>query len=135
MSSNPLRLDPQFIVRPLPLSQFRHICIAFTYFKLLSSQWPPQFKNFVWVANSLLIRPPAVRDGGVVNNVSSRNGKYTDLCQYPLTVPEGMLIQFICCPRDSDHFSSIPNSLQSSKKTLKWGLTLTKLQQKHIRYH
>ena len=33
----------------------------------------------------------------IAANAISRNGKYTDLCQYSLTVSEGELFQFICC--------------------------------------
>ena len=41
---------------------------------------------------------------------NSKSGKYTDLCQYPLTVPGGIIFHFVCCQPDCDHFSSMPNS-------------------------
>ena len=43
-------------------------------------------------------------------NARSRNGKYTDLCQYFLTVSEGRLFRFTCCSNERDHFSSTQNS-------------------------
>ena len=49
--------------------------------------------------------------GFISANVISRNCKDTNPCQYSLTFSEGILLQFICCPHDSDNFSSIPNSL------------------------
>ena len=51
------------------------------------------------------------KQGFILANAISRNGKYSDLCHYTLTVSEEMLLQFVCCPHDCDHFSSIPKSL------------------------
>ena len=61
---------------------------------------------------------------GVGHNVSSflnlmkfyfskcniRNSKYTYHYQYSLSVSEGIIFQFFCCPHDCDHFFSTPNS-------------------------
>ena len=49
--------------------------------------------------------------GSILANVTSSNGKYTDLYQYSLTGSEGILFQSICSAHDLDHFYSIPNSL------------------------
>ena len=51
------------------------------------------------------------RDLLISLNAIPRNGKYTDFYQYSLTVSKRILFKFICCPHDSDHFSSISNSL------------------------
>ena len=49
--------------------------------------------------------------GFISANATSRNGKCTDLFQYSLTVSEGIILEFICCPHDRDHLFAISNLL------------------------
>ena len=54
--------------------------------------------------------PLSLTERGFIS-ANAKVSKYTDLCQYSLTVSEGMLFQFICYPQDHDYFSTIPYSL------------------------
>ena len=46
----------------------------------------------------------------ISENAISTNNKHIDLCQYSLTVSEGVLFQSICCLYDCGRFFSTPNS-------------------------
>ena len=49
---------------------------------------------------------PWLKWGFILVNATSRNNKYTDLCQYCLTVSEGMLFWLIYCPQCHGSFIS-----------------------------
>ena len=51
-------------------------------------------------------KPTTFMWGFIPENATSRNSKYTDLCQYYLNAAEEIFFRYICCPEKHGHFST-----------------------------